>query len=393
MALTDLKIKNAKYSDKDFRLADEKAMYLLIKKSGKYFRLDYKLHGKRKTYAIGVYPETSLKEAREIRDAARKLIKEGIDPVEHRKTLRDSKSFDKAYSFEYIAGEWFIKNKRKWSDDYAKKKWRSIEKNLLPYIASKDIRFLEPPELLRVFEKIQNRGAIETAHRAKGICSEIFRYAIAVGKAKRDPTQDLKGALIPTTSKNMATITDTKQIGELLRAIDGYQGEIITRFALMLLPLVFVRPGELRHAEWNELDISEKIWKIPAEKMKTKRPHIVPLSSQAISIIEELQMHTGRWKYLFPSMRSKERPISNNTINAALRRMGYSKDDMTGHGFRAMASTSLYENGWSGDCIERQLAHVENNTVKAAYNYAQHLDERARMMQWWADYLDKLKGV
>jgi integrase len=277
-----------------------------------------------------------------------------------------------------------------WSEKHSKTVISRLENNIFPWLGKTEVGDISASMLLDVLKRIESRGAIETAHRVKQICGQVFRYAIATGRAERDPCVDLKGALAPTRAKSMATITDPKKIGELMRVISGYEGNLITRCALKLAPLVFVRPGELRHAEWYEIDLDLAQWKIPADKMKMRQVHIVPLSKQALAIFYELKPLTGSGKFVFPSLRSGSRPMSNNTINAALRRMGYSKEELTGHGFRSMASTLLHENGWKTDVIERQLAHAESNSVKRAYNHAQHLPEREKMMQWWADYLEKL---
>ena len=392
MSLTDTAIRNAKPKDKQYKLSDEKGLYLLVKKAGKYFRLDYRFAGKRKTLAIGVYPDVTLAEAREQRDEARKLIQKGVDPSQHKRDTKNMLQKIAANDFETIAREWFEKKRPAWAERHAYTVIRRLELNIFPWLGNRPIKLIAAPELLEVLRKIESRGAIETAHRIKQVCGQIFRYAIATGRAERDPSADLKGALTTTKPKSMAAITDPKKIGGLLRAIDGYDGHIITKCALRLAPLVFVRPGELRHAEWTEIDLENAEWKIPAYKMKMKRPHIVPLSKQSIAILMEIEPITGNGLYAFPSLRSTARPMSNNTVNAALRRMGYAKDEMTGHGFRAMASTLLHEQGWPSDVIERQLAHTEGNSVKAAYNHAQHLPERRKMMQSWADYLDALKG-
>ena len=251
---------------------------------------------------------------------------------------------------------------------------------------------MEPPELLRVIQKVEQRGALDTAHRVQQIASRVFRYGVATGRCPRDPTADLRGALPPVRSNHFAAITHPKEIGALLRVIADYRGAEVTRCALKLAPLVFVRPGELRQAEWAEMQLDQAEWRIPAKKMKMKRDHIVPLSTQSIAILEDIQPLTGSGRYVFPSVLTPTRPMSENTVNSALKRLGYTKEEMTGHGFRSMASTLLNENGWSADAIERQLAHVEGNSVRAAYNYADYLDERRRMMQWWGDYLVKLKG-
>jgi len=392
MPLTEFAIKNAKPLDKDFKIADEKGMYVLVAKSGsKYFRMDYRFAGKRKTLALGVYPETSLKEARDKRDAARKLLDGDIDPSANRKAKKLQLIDEATNTFQTIATEWYEKMKGKWTSKHAGQKWTMLEKDVFPAIGSASIKNITAPELLRMLEKIQAREAIDTAHRVKQVCGEVFRYGIGTGRCERDPSSDLKGTLIPKKVKHLAAITDPKEVGALLRAIDGYRGSFLTKCALKLSPYAMLRPGELRQAEWSEIDLEKKLWKIPAHKMKMRRPHIVPLSDQAIAIFKEVRPVTGQEKYVFPSMRSKDRPMSENTIRAALRRMDFTKDEMTAHGFRGMASTLLHENGYKSAVIEMQLAHAERNKVKAAYNHAEYLDERTEMLQWWANYLDSLK--
>jgi integrase len=392
MPLTDTAIRNAKLQNKQYKLTDGKGMYLLVNKAGKYFRLDYRFAGKRKTLALGVYPDVTLAEARQKRADARKMIANGIDPGQARKIQKSIRIEQTENSFEAIAREWHGKYSSKWADSHAKKLIRRLELYIFPWLGSRPIAEISPPELLAVLRRVENKGVFETAHRAKQNCGQVFRYAIATGRAERDPSADLRGALTPVKHGRMATIIEPKKIGELLRAIDGYEGTPVANCALKLAPLVFVRPGELRHAEWAEIDLDKAEWRIPAEKMKMKDPHIVPLSTQAMDILKEIQPITGMGQYVFPSIRTSKRSMSNNTILAALRRMGYTKEEMSGHGFRAMASTVLHEQGWPSDIIERQLAHAERNSIKAAYNHAQHLPERRRMMQAWADYLDTLKS-
>lgn len=392
MPLTDTAIRNAKPGSKQYKLSDEKGMYLLVNKAGKYFRLDYRFDEKRKTLALGVYPDVSLKKARQKRDDARSMIADGVDPAQHRKNEKASKKDLAANSFEAVAREWFGKNLHTWTEGHSRTIISRLENNIFPWLGSCPIAEVTPQELLKSLRRIESRGALETAHRVLQICSKIFRYAIATQRAKRDPAADLRGALPPTKPKHMATITDPKKIGALLRAIDDYEGHPTTICALKLAPLVFVRPGELRHAEWQEINFEHKQWKIPAEKMKMSSPHIVPLSTQAIIVLKDIEPLTGHGKYVFPSLRSPKRAMSNNTILAALRRIGYAKEEMSGHGFRAMASTILHEQGQPPEIIERQLAHAEKNKVKAAYNHAQYLQERTKMMQEWADYLDELKS-
>jgi integrase len=392
MPLTDTAIRNAKLLNKQYKLTDEKGMYLLVNKAGKYFRLDYRFAGKRKTLALGVYPDVKLFEAREKRDDARKLITNGIDPGQVRKVQKSIQIEQTENSFEAIAREWHGKYSTNWADSHAKKIIRRFELYLFPWLGHRPIAEITPPELLAVLRRVESKGILETAHRAQQNCGQVFRYAIVTGRAERDPSADLRGALAPVKHGRMATITDPKKIGGLLRAIDGYEGTTVTKCALKLAPLVFVRPGELRHAEWAEVDLDKAEWRIPAEKMKMKNPHIVPLSSQAVEVLCKILPITGQGQYVFPSVRTNSRPMSENTILAALRRMGYTKEEMSGHGFRAMASTVLHEQNWPSDIIERQLAHAERNSIKAAYNHAQHLPERRKMMQAWADYLDALKS-
>jgi integrase len=391
MPLVDTAIRTAKPKDKPYKMADEKGLYLLVNPAGKYFRFDYRFAGKRKTLALGVYPEVTLKVARERRDEVRKLIANGVDPGQQRKMTKLRQVAQAANSFQAVAVEWHSRNKHTWTEDHAKTILSRLELNVFPWLGSRPIAEVSPPDLLGVLRRIESRGAIETAHRVKQICGQVFRFAIATGRAERDSSADLRGALSPTKSTRMATIIEPQKIGELLRAIDGYQGTLIAKCALSLAPLVFVRPGELRQAEWAEINLEKAEWRIPGEKMKMRDPHIVPLSRQAVAVLKEIEPLTGRGRYVFPSVRTLARPMSENTVLAALRRMGYAKEEMTGHGFRAMASTTLHEQGWPTDVIERQLAHTERNSIKAAYNHAQHLPERRKMMQAWADYLDSLK--
>jgi len=391
MPLTDTAIRNAKSREKQYKLFDEKGLYVLVMPAGKYFRLDYRFGGKRKTLALGVYPDVKLKEARSKRDEARTMIRNGVDPLVLKKQTKAMLAEGAANSLEAVAREWFAKNRHIWTEGHSRTIISRLENNVFPWLGKKNVAVITPPELLTLLRRIENRGAIETAHRVKQICGQVFRYAIATGRADRDPSADLRGALPPSKPKHMATITGPAKIGGLLRSIDGYEGHMITRCALKLAPLVFVRPGELRKAEWSEINLDLADWKIPAEKMKMRAPHIVPLSRQAVAVLRELEPLTGRGKYVFPSLRSSERPMSNNTVLAALRRMDYGKNDMSVHGFRAMASTILHEQGWPSEAIERQLAHAERNSIKAAYNHARYLTERRQMMQAWADYLESLK--
>ena len=329
----------------------------------------------------------SLRQARERRDEARKLLAAGIDPG----TIRKAERIVNSDTFEAVAREWFEKFSPKWAKGHADKIIRRLERDVFPWIGTRPIGELTAPEVLTMLRRIESRGAIETAHRAHQNCGAVFRYAVATGRAQRDPCGDLRGAIPPAKSEHFASITEPDGIGELLRAIDGYTGYAATRAALKLAPLVFVRPGELRHAEWAEINLDKSEWRIPSERMKMRTPHVVPLSRQAVAVLQDLRPLTGVGQLLFPSVRTRARPMSENTVNAALRRLGYTSDDMTGHGFRSMASTLLNEQGWHRDAIERQLAHAERDAVRAAYNYAEHLPERRKMMQAWADYLDSLR--
>lgn len=374
------------------RLFDGGGLYLeLAPAGGKWWRLKYRFLGKEKRISLGVYPHVTLKDARDRRDAAKRLLTNGIDPSEQRKAERAVVTERAASSFEAVALEWYAKFSPAWVASHSSKILRRLEHNVLPHLGPRPIADISSRDLLVVLRKVEGRGAIETAHRTKQNCSQVFRYAVATGRAERDPTLELRGALAPVAERHHPSIIDPKGIGGLLRAIDGYSGSLVTRCALQLAPLTFVRPGELRRAEWAEFDLGKGEWRIPAERMKMGAPHIVPLSTQAKAIIAEIQPLTGGKRYVFPGARTNGRPMSENTVNAALRRLGYAKDEMTGHGFRSMASTHLNEQGWNRDAIERQLAHAERDNVRAAYNYAEHLPERRRMMQAWADYLDGLK--
>jgi integrase len=334
-----------------------------------------------------VYPAVSLKDARVRRDEAKKLLARGVDPSARRQTAKIAR----LDTFKSVADEWMALQAKKQATATAIKTRWMLEHFLIPAIGSLPIGEIAAPELLAMLRKIEARGTHETAHRVKQLAGRVIRFAVATGRAARDPTYDLRGALAPVVTRNHAAITEPARIGELLRAIGDYQGYPVTASALKLAPLVFVRPGELRGAEWTEFDLDAGEWRIPASRMKMREAHVVPLSKQAIEILRELKALTGAGRYLFPSLRTRDRPMSNNTINAALRRLGYSKDEMTGHGFRALASTCLNEQGWAPDVIELQLAHAERNKVRAAYNRASRLAERRKMMQAWADYLERLR--
>jgi integrase len=397
MPLNDTAIRQAKPGSRPIKLFDGGGMFLLLSPSGsRWWRFKYRVDGSEKLLSLGVYPDVSLKLARERRDEARRLLATGVDPC----AKRQAEKLSRADTFEAIAREWLAlqakpdaRNKRPAlaAATLDKAVWM-FEKLMFPYLGARPISKITVPELLKVLRRIEVRGKHETCHRTKQRCGQVFRYAIATGRAERDITADLRGALAPIVSRNRAAITDPNRIGELLRAIDGYRGQRTTEFALKLAPLVFVRPLELRAAEWSEFDLNRAEWRISAERMKMGEEHVVPLSRQALEILRDVQPLTGDGRYVFPSLRSHSRPMSNNAITAALRRMGYGSDEMTWHGFRSLASTCLNEQGWHPDLIELQLAHADRNKVRAAYNRAQRLQERRRMMQTWADYLDGLRA-
>ena len=390
--LSDQQVRKAKPQAKETKLFDGNGLFLLITPSGgKLWRFKYQFEGKEKLLAFGAYPEVSLAEAREKLAAARKQVVSGIDPSEARKALKAAKVAALENAFEIIAREWHARFLSTWTPGHADTILKRLERDVFPWVGARPIDEIEAPDVLAVLRRVESRGALETAHRIKTICGQVFRYAVATGRAKRDVAADLKGALPPAPERHHASVTDPKEVAHLLRAIDGYQGGFVVRCALRLAPLFFVRPGELRQAEWTEIDFDVALWTIPADRMKMKVAHIVPLCSQAIDILGELQGLTGRGRYLFPCARSFARPMSNNAINAALRRMGFDKDTMTGHGFRATARTILDEIlNIRPDYIEHQLAHAVKDPNGRAYNRTAHLAERRKMMQIWADYLEGL---
>lgn len=392
--LTNAEIRSAKPKVSRYKLADGGGMYLLVQPDGRrYWRMDYRFNGKRRTLALGVYPTVSLADAREKCRSARVQLENGIDPSDQRRREKLAIRVAAENTFKAIAEEYLEKLKREGRASTTLEKKRWLFRFAYADFGDRPIALIAAPELLATLRKIEARGTYETTRRLRSACGEVFRYAIATGRAERDPSVDLRGALTAPTVTHRAAIVDPKAIGELLRAIDGYTGNLVTQAALKLAPLTFVRPGELRHAEWNEFDICTAMWTIPADKMKMRRPHLVPLARQTVAVIEELRPMTGTGRFLFPSLRSKNRPMSENTVNAALRRLGYAKDEMTGHGFRSMAATRLNEMGkWNPDAIERQLAHQEENAVRRAYtSQAEYIDERKAMMQDWADYLNMVK--
>ena len=392
MSLTDTAIRNAKPGDKPIRLFDGGGLYLEVSPGGgKWWRFKYRFAGKEKRLSLGVYPGTGLKQARARRDQSRKLLGDGIDPGENRKAMKSARVERSANSFEIVAREWYAKHSPNWAENHGTRILRRFEHNIFPWIGGRPIAEVTAPELLGVMRRIESRGALETAHRALANCGQVFRYAIATGRAERDIAADLRGALPPVKGEHLAAITEPRRAAELLRAIDDYQGTVTVRCALRLAPLVFVRPGELRKAEWADIDLEAGEWRYTVTKTKT--PHIVPLSTQADAILRELHPLTGAGRFVFPGARTNGRPMSDNAILAALRRLGISKDEMSGHGFRAMARTILDEVlGVRPDFIEHQLAHAVRDPNGRAYNRTAHLPERRKMMQQWADYLDKLKA-
>lgn len=391
MPLTDTALRNAKPGPKARRIYDSGGLYVEVAPAGgKWFRFKYHFGGKERRLSLGVYPDVSLAQARERRDEARRLLAEGMDPSTTRKAAKAEQQAQ-AETFELVARQWHEKFTPSWTPGHAARILTSLAQDAFPWLGHRPIREILPPEILSVARRVEARGAIETAHRLVGNIGMVFRYAVASGLADSDPTRDLRGALSPTNEKHHASLTDPKAVADLLRTIETYSGSLVTRCALRFAPLVFVRPGELRHAEWSEINIDTAEWRIPAAKMKMRVQHIVPLSRQALAVLKELRPLTGAGRYVFPSERTSERPMSENTVTAALRRLGYTKEEMTGHGFRSMASTLLNELGWNRDAIERQLAHAERNNVRAAYNFAEFLPERRKMMQAWADNLDALR--
>ncbi len=397
MALTDTFVRQVKHKGTTAgeKYSDGQGLYLLVKATGKYWRMNYRFSGKQKTLALGVYPEIGLAKARQRRDQAREQLANEIDPSIAKQEEKLRRTEEAAHTFEVVARQWLAKTVANRAATTQEKVIAWLEKDVFPAIGKKPISSLKPRDVLTTVQKIEVRGAIESAHRVKQLCGQVFRYGVSIGLVERDITADLKGALAAVPKVNYAAITEPIQAGELMRSIDAYRGHPYAGAALKLSPLVFVRPGELRSAEWIEIDLDKAEWRIPGRKMKMKVDHIVPLSSQAVEILRGLHPLTGHGKYVFPSLRSGDRCMSENTINAALRGMGYSKEVMTAHGFRAMARTILDEVlGERVDLIEHQLAHAVKDPNGRAYNRTAHLPARRQMMQRWADYLDKLcKGA
>ncbi len=393
MALTSLAVSQAQPKAKQYKLSDSHGLFLQVMPNGsKYWRYKYRFGGKEKQLALGSFPDVSLKDARDARVAARKLLDNGRDPGAARKVEKLTRHLDAEDSFEAVAREWYEKEKAAWSDSHADRNKRLLEKDIYPYIGTQTIKDITAPEVLAVLRRIESRGTIYVAHRAKQVAGQVFRYAIATGRAERDPSADLKGALTPRRQKHNAAITDPVEVGKLMVAIDSFQGTPAVKAALQLSALLFQRPGEIRSMEWSEIKWDQSRWEIPAEKMKMGMPHVVPLSEQAQAILKDLHLLTGRGRYVFPSVRGASRCLSESTVRIALRTLGYDKDTMSAHGFRAMARTILDEVlGCRVDWIEHQLAHQVKDVNGRAYNRTAHVEGRAQMMQQWADYLDQLR--
>lgn len=391
MALTDKALKQAKPREKAYKLADGKGLYLLINPNGsKYWRLKYRFGGKEKVLALGVYPDITLAKARTLTNDAKSLLRNGNDPGLVRKQQKRVDKLNAENTFEAVARDWLNQQKGKWTKGHADRVTTSLEQEVFPYIGQMAIADIVTPDVLEVVRKVEGRGALDVASRVLQRVSSVFRYAVQTGRAQVNPATELKGVLKTRKVQHRAAITRA-ELPELLQKARNYDGYLITRLALRLLMLTFVRPGELRFAQWKEFDLDAKVWRIPAERMKMKSEHLVPLSRQAIELLEELRPVTGHYDFLFPGERTRSKPISENTMTYALYRMGY-KSRATAHGFRTTASSILNEEGFNPDAIERQLSHLERNQVRGAYTqHAEYLKDRAKMMQWWADYLDQME--
>ena len=391
MPLTNTEIRNIKPGKKPLRKFDERGLYLEVSPAGgKWWRLKYRFENKEKRLSLGVYPDVGLKDARNRRDEARKLLADGVDPSENRKAKKTAQADRASSSFEVVAREWFAKYSAGWAASHRDRVMRRFERDIFPWMGGRPIAEVTAAELLAAMRRIEARGALETAHRARTSCGQVFRYAVATGRCKRDPSGDLRGALPPAKGNHFAATTEPLKLAEILRAMDGYQGMLTVQCALRLAPMVFVRPGELRKAEWRDVDLDAAEWRYIVTKTQT--PHIVPLCRQALEILRDLRPLTGNGRYVFPGARTHSRPMSDNAVLAAMRRMGISKDEMSGHGFRAVARTILDEVlEVRPDLIEHQLAHAVRDPNGRAYNRTAHLVERRKMMQKWADYLDRLK--
>jgi len=394
MALTDTAIRNAKPRERDYKLADGGGLYLLVTTAGgKLWRLKYRTAGIERKLALGKYPGLTLGDARKARDAAKARAQTGDDPAAAKRRARTAAKLSAATTFGAVAEEYIDKAEREGRAPATIAKLRWARQWLQPAIGHRPVDQVEPHELLAVLRRQETRGNLETARRTRAFASRVFRYAVATARAKADPAGLLLGAVAARQPRHLSAIIEPKRVGELLRAIDDYSGLPVTRLALALSPHVFVRPGELRQAEWSEIDFDGAVWRIPAARMKKRREHVVPLSRQALAILTQLRGLTGQGRLVFPALGKAGRPLSENTVTSALRRMGFEASEMTAHGFRAMASTLLNESGrWHPDAIERALAHRDGDQVRAAYHRGAHWEERVRMAQWWSDYLDVLRS-
>jgi integrase len=401
--LTDARCRGIKPApNKALKVFDGGGFFLEVRPTGaKLWRLKYRFFGKEKLLALGSYPDRSLADARVAATEAKRLVASGVDPSAKRKTDRLLRHVAIANTLEGVGREWHEKFSPTWVASHSSKVLIRLEKNVFPWLGARPISEVEPCEILAVLRRMEERGILDTARRVRQYLGSIYRYAITTGRARHDVSADLKGAVPAPTRNHYATMTDPVQIGALLRAIDCYEGSMVTRTALALAPMLFCRPGELRGMEWSELDLEKSIWKLPPARQKLKKAgklsnktgdHSVPLSTQAVRLLRELQPLTGSSDFVFPSERVRTRSMSDGTVNAALRRLGFSKEQITGHGFRHMASTLLNEQGWSADAIECQLSHNDGDLIRGTYNRAKYLPERQKMMQAWADYLDLLKA-
>lgn len=387
--LTESKIRAAKAQEKPYKLFAERGLFMLVTPSGgRLWRFKYRYASREKLLSLGRYPDVSLRRAREKREEARKLVADGIDPSAKRQAEKGTDSD----TFAALAAEWLCTKEKSLAPGTWQRDKDQLTKFVIPYLGSKPIASITAPDLLDALRRIEARGRHDTAHRTRAVCGRVFRYAIATGRAKHDVSADLRGALAPKATRNYAAITNPIRLGKLLRDIHGYDGQPATQAALRLAAYLFVRPGELRAAEWAEFDLDAALWRLPGSRMKMGEQHTVPLASQTVAILREIHPMTGEGRYVFPSLLTRERPMSENTLNTALRRLGYTNSEMVAHGFRSTASTLLNEQGWNPDVIELQLAHAERNKVRGAYNKAQRLEERTKMMQAWADYLDGLRS-
>lgn len=388
MSLTDVQVKGLKPGSTNYRVKDKDGMYLEVTPAGgKLWRFKYRFHGKNKLLALGKYPDVSLAKAREKLSIARQQIAEGKDPA----YIKKIQKAEKENTFKAITDEWWKAKKSTWTPGHAEKVYRRLEIDVLPYLKDRPIKEITALEILEVLKKAEARGVTDTAYRLAQMCSNIFIFALASGRAEHNPAADISKALTAHPKTNRPAITEPDEIKELLLAIDGFTGSYTVLCALKIAILVFVRPGELRQASWAEINFDEALWYVPSQRMKMKREHLVPLSMQAVKILKDIHPLTGAGHYVFPSIRTNSRPMSENTLNAALRRLGYPQEKLCAHGFRTMASTRLHEMGWPSDIIEFQLAHVDQNKIRGIYNRAEYLDQRTKMMQAWADYLDDLK--